>query len=55
MIDDKCLLTAAYCNQFIPETDVKEYTIYHLALQGEQRRYGIYANGVLMETWDNKC
>ena len=54
MIDDKCMLTAAYCNQFIQEKEVKQYTIYHFALEGDERRYGVYANGALMETWDNK-
>lgn len=53
-IDDKVLLSAGYCNLFTAETEPKTHTIYHFALEGEQRRYGIYANGALMETWDNQ-
>ena len=53
-IDDKVLLSAGYCNLFTAEKEPKTHTIYHFALEGEQRRYGIYANGALMETWDNQ-
>jgi hypothetical protein len=53
-IDDKVILSASYCNLFKAETEPKTHTIYHFALGGEQRRYGIYANGALMETWDNQ-
>ena len=53
-IDDKVILSAGYCNLFTAETEPKIHTIYHFALEGEQRRYGIYANGALMETWDNQ-
>ena len=53
-IDDKVILSAGYCNLFEAETEPKIHTIYHFALEGEQRRYGIYANGALMETWDNQ-
>ena len=54
-IEDKALLGAAYCNMFEVETKPTKHTIYHIALEGEKRRYGIYANGALMESWDNKC
>jgi surface protein len=54
MIDGKHTLIAALCNKFEKETEPTEHTIYHIALEGEKRRYGIYANGVLMESWDNK-
>jgi hypothetical protein len=53
-IDDKVLLSAGYCNLFTAEKEPKIHTIYHFALEGEQRRYGIYANGALMETWDKQ-
>lgn len=53
-IDDKVLLSAGYCNLFTAEKEPKTHTIYHFALEGEQRRYGIYANGALMETWDKQ-
>jgi len=53
-IDDKVILSAGYCNLFEAEKESQTHTIYHITLEGEQRRYGIYANGVLMETWDNK-
>jgi hypothetical protein len=53
-IDDKVVLSAGYSNMFEAEKEPQTHTIYHFALEGEQRRYGIYANGALMETWDNK-
>ena len=53
-IDDKVILSAGYCNMFEAEKEPQTHTIYHIALGGEQRRYGIYANGALMETWDNQ-
>lgn len=53
-IDDKVILSAGYCNLFEAETEPKIHTIYHFALEGDERRYGIYANGALMETWDSQ-
>ena len=53
-IDDKVILSAGYCNLFEAETEPKIHTIYHFALEGDERRYGVYANGALMETWDNQ-
>ena len=53
-IDDKVILSAGYCNMFEAEKEPKIHTVYHFALEGDERRYGVYANGALMETWDNK-
>lgn len=53
-IDDKVILSAGYCNMFEAEKEPKIHTIYHFALEGDERRYGVYANGTLMETWDNQ-
>ena len=53
-IDDKVILSAGYCNLFEAETEPKTHTIYHFSVEGDERRYGIYANGALMETWDNQ-
>lgn len=52
-IDDKYLLAAADANAFEPLQDRKIYTYYHLVLESEgeeDRRYGIWANGILSET-----
>jgi surface protein len=49
-IDDKYVLGAAYSNLFKEEKQKKIYNIYHLEIDGENQRYGIYANGVLAET-----
>ena len=54
MIDDKKPLISSLCNKFERETEVKQYTVYHIALEGNQNRYGVYANGVLMESWDKR-
>ena len=53
-IDDKFLLVAGLSSMFNKETEVKNYTVYHIALEGDQPRYGIYANGILMESLDNR-
>ena len=49
-IDDKILLDVGLCSRFERETECKEYTIYQIELGGDLPRYGIYANGVLMES-----
>ena len=49
-IDDKYVLGAAYSNLFKEEKQKKIYNIYHLEIDGENQRYGIYANGVLAES-----
>jgi len=54
MITGKHSLIAALCNNFEKETEPKEHTIYHIAIDGEQNRYGLFANGVLMESWDKR-
>jgi surface protein len=54
MIDDKKPLISSLCNKFEREIEVKQYTVYHIALEGNQNRYGVYANGVLMESWDKR-
>jgi hypothetical protein len=54
MVDNKQPLISSLCNKFKRETEVKQYTVYHIALDGEQTRYGVFANGVLMESWDKR-
>ena len=49
-IDDKYVLGAAFSNLFKEEKQKKIYNIYHLEIDGENQRYGIYANGVLAES-----
>jgi len=54
LIDNKYLLLAGQTPLFKQITDDKVYDIYHLCLEGdnknEDRRYGIWANGVLTES-----
>jgi len=51
-IDNMYLQRAAFCKEFIQLTDKQEYTYYHLSLKSnyENRRYGIWANGILSES-----
>jgi hypothetical protein len=52
-IDDKQLLLAGQTNTFTQIQDDNFYDIYHLVLEdenGQSRRYGIWANGVLTES-----
>jgi hypothetical protein len=49
-VDDKYMLGASYSNLFTEEKQKKIYNIYHLEIDGENQRYGIYANGVLAES-----
>lgn len=48
-IDGKFRLTANSCTQF-KKMPVNDYTVYSFALDNEQMQYGIWANGVLVET-----
>ena len=51
-IDNMYLQRAAFCKEFIQLTDKQEYNYYHLSLKSndENRRYGIWANGILSES-----
>ena len=49
VIDGKVTLVARYCNLCKEQTEQKAYTVYHFTLEGNQNRYGVYANGVLSE------
>ena len=51
-IDDKICLLPGMSSQFEQLMDTNKYTYYHLALEndGEDRLYGIWANGILSET-----
>lgn len=53
IIDNKKLLLAAASNKFTPLTDNNEYNIYNFCLENDgddEARYGVWANGVLVET-----
>ena len=50
-IDKMYLQRAAFCKDFVKITDTSEYTYYHLSLKGgNNKRYGIWANGILSES-----
>ena len=52
-IDGKFLLLAAISNKFVKIENTDRYTYYHLALENDEKknkRYGIWANGILSET-----
>ena len=51
-IDDKYLLLTAYNKDFTKYNYTKSKKIYHMALENENKKgsYGIYANGVLVES-----
>ena len=56
-IDGKHLLLACVSEQFAPLPDNGVYTYYHLLLENnndEEERFGIYANGILTETPNEK-
>jgi hypothetical protein len=56
-IDGKHLLLACVSDQFAPMPDNKVYTYYHLLLNNdndEEERFGIWANGILTETPNEK-
>jgi hypothetical protein len=52
-IDDKHLLLAAACEKFTALENNNEYTFYNFCLENDsddEARYGVWANGVLVET-----
>ena len=55
-IDNKCLLLASVSEDFQKLENRDEYTYYNLTLESssETKRYGIYANGILVETPSKK-
>ena len=56
-IDGKRLLLACVSDQFVPMPDNETYTYFHLLLENnndEEERFGIYANGILTETPNEK-
>lgn len=53
IIDDKKLLLAAASDKFTPLKNNDQYTIYNFCLENDgdhEARYGVRANGVLVET-----
>ena len=52
MIEDKYLLNIMYSDKFKQITEPIQMQIYHLVLESDNinKRYGIYANGILAET-----
>jgi hypothetical protein len=51
VIDNMYVQRAAFSNDFIKIQEIKNFTCYSLCLRGsENRRYGIWANGVLSES-----
>ena len=55
-IDNKCLLLASVSEDFQKLENRDDYTYYNLTLESssETKRYGIYANGILVETPSKK-
>jgi hypothetical protein len=56
-IDDKYLLLAFIDENAEKIEDEKEYNVYHIALENEDKhgQYGIYVNGILSETMSLDC
>jgi hypothetical protein len=52
-VDDKFRLRANQSHEF-QQMAQKEYTIYSFALEEQQKQYGIWANGLLVETTRRK-
>ena len=52
-IDGKFRLTSNSCEQF-KKMPVNNYTIYSFALDNEQMQYGVWANGVLVESTSHR-
>jgi hypothetical protein len=52
-IDGKFRLTANSCEQF-KKMPVNKYTVYTFALDNEQMQYGVWANGLLVETTSHR-
>lgn len=56
-IDEKVLLMAGYSSKFEQIKEKEKFRHYNLNLENdgdENRRYGVYANGVLVETPSEK-
>jgi hypothetical protein len=56
-VDGKYVLFANYCEEFTQVSDTQQYTYYNLALEdsGDSlKKYGIWAEGVLVETTSRK-
>jgi hypothetical protein len=55
-IEDKYLLYSFNCKDFVLEENNNTYTYYHLALESDDdsEKFGIYANGLLVETTSKK-
>jgi hypothetical protein len=56
-IDKKHIVPACVSDQFTPMQDTKQYNYYHLLLENnddEEERFGIWANGILTETPNEK-
>ena len=55
-IDNKCLLLASVSEDFQKLENRDEYTYYNLTLEStsENKRFGVYANGILVETPSKK-
>jgi hypothetical protein len=52
-LDDKKLLLSCASKKFIQINDDNEYTYYHIVLENDgdlEKKYGVWANGVLCET-----
>ena len=51
-IDDMYVQRAAFCKDFIQITEKSEFVYYHVSLKSndDNRRYGIWANGILSES-----
>jgi len=52
-IDDKYLLLSSSCDRFVTIKDANLYVYYHLSLENDgdhDKRFGIWANGILTET-----
>jgi hypothetical protein len=52
-MDGLRLMPIAACSRAIPLSDHDEYTYYHLVLEDDgnpKRKYGLWANGVLVES-----
>jgi hypothetical protein len=53
-INDKKMVYAKYSDQFEKVRDNNKYTYYHFSLDGPNKQYGIWANGVLTESCPDK-
>ena len=53
-IEDKYRLLSVFDDRFEKITERKKFKYYHLTIEGEKERYGIYANGILSESCTKK-